>query len=218
MKSLIIKDLMFMKTIWVQWVFLFFGSLAISVAMGNYLAAICVLPLIILSSGVNTFQTDEFYNTESYTLSFPLSRKKIILSKYLFTLILLLIATYIGLIIYLLVALTIKPGFNGLNVDMIKYLVMLEASSLIVDALFYPIIYRFGCEKAKTILITAVVVLLGVVAILSYVINTYNMNVDFTGVLSFIQNYGVYVLVIAVTILMIISYFVSVLLYKRRDY
>ena len=75
MKGLIIKDLLFIKSTWKFLIIMFIGSLLISVALGNYLLAICVLPVMLLSSGINTFQTDEFYNTDSYILSFPLSRK-----------------------------------------------------------------------------------------------------------------------------------------------
>ena len=121
MKGLIIKDLLFIKSTWKNMIILFIGSLLISIALGNYLLAICTLPVMLLSSGITTFQTDEFYNTESYTLSYPLSRKEIILSKYLFTIILLLISSYIGLMIYYLVGITIHPGYNGLNIYMIKY-------------------------------------------------------------------------------------------------
>ena len=99
MKGLIIKDFLFLKSTWKNLIVIFIGSLLISVALGNYLLAITVLPVMLLSSGINTFQTDEFYNTESYTLSFPFSRKKIVLAKYLFTLLLLLLAAYIGLVI-----------------------------------------------------------------------------------------------------------------------
>ena len=140
MRGLIIKDILFIKNTWKNLLIIFIGSLLLSIALGNYLLAICSVPIILLTSGINTFQTDEFYNTDAYTLSYPLSRRKIVTSKYLFTLVMMLISTYIGLMIYASINVVINPGVRGLNTDMLKQLLMLEISSLLVDAIFYPII------------------------------------------------------------------------------
>ena len=218
MKGLIIKDLLFIKSTWKHLIIMFIGSLLISIAAGNYLLAVCVLPVMLLSSGINTFQTDEFYNTESYILSFPLSRKKIVLSKYLFTLLMLLISTYIGLVIYYLISIIIHPGFNGLNADMLKQFLMLEFSALFVDSIFYPVIYKFGCEKSRLVLLSILMLLLGIGAIASVYINTANIKIDFEKIVDFLQTYGVYTLGIFVAVCLTISYFLSIIFYKKKDY
>ena len=218
MKGLIIKDLLFLKSTWKNMIILFIGSLLISIALGNYLLTICTLPIMLLSSGINTFQTDEFYNTESYTLSYPLSRKQIVLSKYIFTLILLILSSYIGLMIYYLVGLIINPGYNGLNTDMLKYFFMMEAGALIVDSIFYPVIYKYGCEKSRLVLMSIVMLLLGIGSILSVYMNTVQINYDFAGLLNFIQTYGIQVLGVIVLIFLILSYILSIVFYKHKDY
>ena len=218
MKGLIIKDLLFIKSTWKNMIILFIGSLLISIALGNYLLAICTLPVMLLSSGITTFQTDEFYNTESYTISYPLSRKQIVLSKYLFTLIMLLISTYIGLMIYYIIHITINPGYYGLNMEMIKQFFMLEAGSLIVDSIFYPVIYKYGCEKSRLVLMSIVMLLLGIGAIASVYINTQDVYIDFAGVLHFVQTYGIYVLSTVVLVFMVLSYLLSIKFYKHKDY
>ena len=218
MKGLVIKDLLFIKSTWKFLIIMFIGSLLISIALGNYLLAICVLPVMLLSSGINTFQTDEFYNTDSYILSFPLSRKKIVLSKYIFTIIMLIISTYIGLTLYFLINLIIHPGFNGLNTDMIKTLLMFEFSAVFVNSVFYPVIYKFGCEKSRLVLLSIVMLLLGIVSIASVYINTQNVKIDFEWLVNTIQTYGVYILGVFDTICLVISYFLSILFYKKKDY
>ena len=197
---------------------IFIGSLMLSIALGNYLLSIIVLPIMLLTSGISTFQTDEFYNTESYTLSYPLTRKQIVLSKFLFTLVMLLISTYIGLMIYTLIYFIINPGYNGLNTSMIKELIMLEAASLIVDAIFYPIIYKYGCEKSRFVLMSIVMVLIGVFALLSIYINVFDNVINFESIILFIENYGLQVLSVVVVILVFVSYWLSNLFYKHKDY
>ena len=218
MRGLIIKDALTLKSTWKNLIVMLIGSLLISYALANYTLAIITVPMALLTSGMNTFQTDEFYNTESYTLSYPLSRKEIILSKYLFTIILLLISSYIGLMIYYLVGITIHPGYNGLNVYMIKYFFMLEAGALIVDSIFYPVIYKYGCEKSRLVLMSIVMLFLGIGAIASVYINTEHIQLDLAGALNFVQTYGIYIIGILVIIFMIISYILSNIFYKHKDY
>lgn len=218
MRGLIIKDLLFLKSSWKNLIVIFIGSLMLSIALGNYLLSIIVLPIMLLTSGISTFQTDEFYNTESYTLSYPLTRKQIVLSKFIFTLVMLIISTYIGLIIYTLIYFIINPGYNGLNTSMIKELLMLEAASLIVDAIFYPIIYKYGCEKSRFVLMSIVMVLIGVFALLSIYINVFDNVINFESIILFIENYGLQVLSVVVVILVFISYWLSNLFYKHKDF
>ena len=130
----------------------------------------------------------------------------------------LVIATWIGLIIYAIVALIIRPGFNGLNTDMIKYLIMLELASLIVDAVFYPVIYKFGCEKSRLVLMSIIMLLLGIAAIISAYINTHDIKIDLTNFVNFIQDNGVFAVAGITIVTLIISYFLSVKFYKKKDY
>lgn len=219
MRGLIIKDLLFVKNNYKTAFIMFIGSLLISIAWGNYLLAICVLPLMLLASCISTFQTDEFYNTESFTLTYPISRNKIVLSKYVFTILMTLISTYIGLVIYLLIYFIINPGYYGINVDMIKQLLMLECAALIVDAIFFPIIYKFGCEKSRIVLMSIVMFLLGIISIISVYINVISEKViNLEGIITFINRHGLPVLLILVIVFALISYLISLFIYKRKDY
>ena len=101
---------------------------------------------------------------------------------------------------------------------MIKQLLMLEFSAVFVNSVFYPVIYKFGCEKSRLVLLSIVMLLLGIVSIASVYINTQNVNLDFEFIVNTIQTYGVYVLGVFVSICLVISYFFSILFYKRKDY
>ncbi len=219
MRGLIVKDFLYLKNTWKNLVIAFIGSLLLSIALGNYLLAICVLPIMLLTSTINTFQTDEFYNTESYTLSYPLSRRKIVSSRFLYTLIMLFVAFFLGLVIYYLIYFIINPGYKGLNTDMIKYLIMLEAASLLVDSIFYPIIYKVGCEKSRLVLMSIVMLLIGIGSVLSVYINVFDNDfIDFVKILNFIQDNGIAVLCSIVSITTLISYELSILFYRHRDF
>lgn len=219
MRGLIIKDLLYVKNNYKTAFIMFIGSILISIALGNYLLSISILPLMLLASCISTFQTDEFYNTESFTLTYPISRNKIVLSKYIFTLLMTIISTYIGLVIYLLIFFIINPGYNGINVDMIKELLMLECAALIVDAIFFPIIYKFGCEKSRLVLMSIVMLLLGILSIVSVYINVISKTIiDLESIVIFINAHGLPILVVLVIVFMLSSYLLSTIIYKRRNY
>jgi ABC-type transport system involved in multi-copper enzyme maturation permease subunit len=219
MRGLIIKDLLYIKNNYKMTFLMFIGSILISIALGNYLLAVTIVPITLLASAVSTFQTDEFYNTDAYTLSYPLSRKKIVLSKYLFTILMTILSTYIGIVIYLLIYVIINPGYNGLNLDMLKYLIMLECATLIVNSIFFPIIYKVGCEKSRYVLMSIIMLILGILAVGSVYINVINVTkIDWEAILAFINQNGILILSILVIVLMIISYILSVKFYKSRDY
>jgi ABC-type transport system involved in multi-copper enzyme maturation permease subunit len=218
MRGLIIKDLLFLKSSWKNYLVIFIGSLLISIALGNYTLAVCILPLMILSSGINTFQTDEFYNTESYTLSYPLSRNKIVLSKYIFTIILLIISIFIGLIIYYLILYIGNPSIKALSHDVIKELLMLQAAALLVDSFFYPVIYKFGCEKSRLVLMSIVMGILGIGSIISVYMDFSKTSINIDAIVNYIQTNGLFILSWAVIICITLSYLLSILFYKKKDY
>ena len=147
MRGLIIKDALTLKSTWKNLVVMFIGSMLLSYALANYTLAIITVPMALLTSGMNTFQTDEFYNTLSYTLSGPYSRVKMISARYLYTLLMAVISFFVGAIIFTIINFTLNPIIDALNIDMLRFLLMLELAGLLVDAVFYPIIYKYGCEK-----------------------------------------------------------------------
>ena len=219
MRGLIIKDMMFFRTSWKSLLITFIGTLLLSIALGNYTLAVCVVPLYIMSSGINTFQTDEFYNTMTYTLSFPLTRKQIVLAKYIFTLVMALISIFIGAVIFTLIHIIIHPGYYGLNINMMYNLLLLEAAAIIVDSIFYPIIYKYGCEKSRLVLLSIVMLLLGIGSIISVSTNVFHaFKIDWEAIITFIRTYGVYIVSITAIVMYTISYFLSILFYKKRDF
>ena len=52
---------------------------------------------------------------------------------------------------------TYTISVDALNVDMLRFLLMLELAGLLVDAIFYPIIYKYGCEKARFVLLSIII-------------------------------------------------------------
>jgi ABC-type transport system involved in multi-copper enzyme maturation permease subunit len=219
MRGLIIKDALTLKSTWKNLVVMFIGSMLLSYALANYTLAIITVPMALLTSGMNTFQTDEFYNTLSYTLSGPYSRVKMISARYLYTLLMAVISFFVGTIIFTIINFTLNPIIDALNVDMLRFLLMLELAGLLVDAVFYPIIYKYGCEKARFVLLSIVMLLLGVAAVVSVSFNIFDMaKLDWESIIKWMESNGVLVLSSISLILFAISYSLSILFFNKRDF
>ena len=219
MRGLIIKDFLTLKSTWKNIIVMLIGSLLISYALGNYTLAIITVPMALLTSGMNTFQTDEFYNTISYTLSGPCSRAKMISARYLYTILMALISLLVGGIIFTLIHFIMNPIIDALNADMLKFLIMLELAGLLVDAVFYPIIYKYGCEKARFVLLSIVMLLLGIAAVVSVSFNIFDAaQLDWEGIIKWMEAHGVLILTIITTVLYALSYFLSLIFFKKRDF
>ena len=101
---------------------------------------------------------------------------------------------------------------------MLKTFGMLLFSSLFVNSVFYPVIYKYGCEKSRFVLMSIVMVLLGVVACASAYINTKHIELDYQGFVDFFQKYGIYTIGGFCVVAFIGSYLLSILFYRHKDY
>ena len=219
MRGLIIKDFLTLKSTWKNIIVMLIGSLLISYALGNYTLAIVTVPMALLTSGMNTFQTDEFYNTISYTLSGPCSRAKMISARYLYTLLMAVLSFLVGGIIFTLIHFIMHPMVDALNADMLRFLLMLELAGLMVDAIFYPIIYKYGCEKARFVLLSIVMLLIGIAAVVSVSFNIFDLiELDWESIINWMESHGVLVLTVITVVLYAISYFLSLIFLKKRDF
>ena len=219
MRGLIIKDFLTLKSTWKNIVVMLIGSLLLSYALGNYTLAIVTVPMALLTSGITTFQTDEFYNILSFTLSGPYSRTKIISARYLYTLIMAVVSFLIGGVIFALINFILHPSIMALNYSMLGFLIMLELAGLVVDAVFYPIIYKYGCEKARFVLLSIVMLLLGISAVVSVSFNIFDIvQLDWESIIKWIEAHGILVLSVFSSVSLLISYFLSILFFKKRDF
>lgn len=235
MWGLIVKDLLLLRKTMKNMIAIYIGTLLISIAFGNFFLSIAVIPLMIISVGMTAFQNDELNNQEMYTATYPLSRFKIVTARYLLTFLLIAISIYIGLVSYVFIDWCIIPLIqglvnngvnaleaikpeNGLNLFMIRQLAMIEASALFVYSIFYPVIYKYGCEKSKYVLMSIVMVALGVLSIISVYVNVIDPgSIDIPGIIAKIEEHGLLVISLLVMVTTAISYFLSIKFYKHKD-
>ncbi len=141
MFGLIIKDLLCLKK----------SAIKIAVLLGLYIVIFSSSDNIILLSAMiimistmlilNTFAYDELSKWDYYALSLPVTKKQIVLCKYLLTVLFDIMGISITLLLYL-----IK---RQLNTEAVLSVCVLAATALVMAAVILPLLYKFGTQKAR---------------------------------------------------------------------
>ncbi|HBG2460190.1 TPA: ABC-2 transporter permease, partial [Clostridioides difficile] len=151
MKGLILKDLLNLKGN-IKFILLFiimFGFMS-SLGDGNINNFIGVIIVLCTTMIVSTFSYDDLNKWDSYVLTMPINRNDIVLSKYLT----MLIFSFIGVLVSLIVSVTIGYFKNTLILNetlLINALIL--SISVCFGSLILPLIYKFGTERARLLMI-----------------------------------------------------------------
>lgn len=184
-----------------------FGVIFIPQAGGVSLIAVMVF--MMSSLVISTISMDDFVKWDKYALTLPLSRKDIVKSKYE----LLLLLSITGAVIGLVVTTAYNLVVNQASVeDMLMMGIMMVAISITLLGIVMPVIYKFGVEKARILMMACI--FLPIVLILGLVYAADN----FGNGLPEVSN----LLIIAITLVIsavvfLLSYFVSLRIYSKTD-
>ncbi|MDL2273996.1 ABC-2 transporter permease [Oscillospiraceae bacterium OttesenSCG-928-G22] len=217
MKGLILKDLYSMRQtlkmaaiIFVIWAVIFLPS-----GDGSFFLSCSVLMAAVVFLG--TFSYEEAAKWAKYALTLPISRKKLIFSKYMTFLLLLLAALLLGFVVTTIGDVILRGGISpGLYESMFTSMCI----GLLFGSIVLPLIYRFGIEKARIALIVVALVPTGVIALSNL---APGMLDTFFAKASALFGAGgplhvlLYALPLVVLLLYYLSYLLSVRLYAKVD-
>ena len=159
MLGLVVKDLLCLKKTALKMVVIL-GLYIVIFFSANNIAFLCAMIIMISTMLIlNTFAYDELSKWDYYALSLPVTKKQIVLGKYLLT----VLFDFIGILITLLLYLIKRQ----LNLEAALSICALAAIALIMAAILLPLLYKLGTQKARIWMImifllpTAAVIVLG---------------------------------------------------------
>lgn len=215
-KALLIKDVLELKTYKRSFLFLlvfysFFIFFQGKDESSMYIGTIMIM-MIFSMVPIATFGYDEKTNTSRYLNTLPLTKREMVLEKYLLTLICTVLGAFLGIIISALL-ITLSGG----NLPDIREILLFMMGGLvgisIVDGIQITSIYKYGIEKGRIMLYIMIVAIIGILSLLSYILPKDISLPDFN--ISFI------LIVIAFLIILFIIYFIfyklSYNIYKKKD-
>lgn len=212
MKGLILKDLLNLKGN-IKFILLFiimFGFMS-SLGDGNVNNFIGVIIVLCTTMIVSTFSYDDLNKWDSYVLTMPINRNDIVLSKYLT----MLIFSFIGVLVSLIVSVTIGYFKNTLILNetlLINALIL--SISVCFGSLILPLIYKFGTERARLLMILCFLVPTLALLVFKSILENISSPIS----IEIILNTLVYSLPFVAILLFVISYFISSKIYSKKKY
>lgn len=218
--GLITKDLLqlknYRKTLIVFILIFVFAGLAQETTKGVGFMITVMLILGFGMFGMATFNYDEQSKADGYILTFPVTKKEILLSKY----ILIIGSTIIGAIVGIIASYIIVFIINKQLPNIQDYINVALAGILgvgLIEAIQIPCVYKWGAEKGRIqmFIVAAIIILLagGLFAVAQNSI----INLATANILNIMNNFLPLILILATIIIYYISYKVSYRIYKKKE-
>lgn len=209
MLGLVKKDLLMIKGN-IRQVILFLVVFLVLAFQENNI--IVIVPVFVsMMVFITTFSYDEYNKWDAYAISLPVSRKNIVKAKYVASIILWVIALLVTVVI---------TGIMGLFEQNINYFEMFGMilgcvfSIVLLEAIMFPLIFKFGVEKGRIGLFVGV---FAIAALLGFIFTGIDLE-NATGFIEIFNKYYYILIPLAAVILLVISYFVSKKIYLKKEF
>ncbi len=159
MKGLLLKDIIGMKSFFKFFLIIVVVCTGFAIASknGDYSAGIATSISIFIGGmmGFTSFAYDTAYGWDQYVLTLPYTKKQIVLAKYVFSLLITGIGAGIGIAANLLL---VAFGVSQDDPFMVLVIGLLLCMVAIFISIMIPLMFRFGVEKARIIVIIIFIV------------------------------------------------------------
>lgn len=181
-----------------------------------------VIGIIVGMISLSTFSYDEMSKSNRYILTLPVTRKEIVLEKYILAIGATILGSLLGFVLTLLIGNMmnyVRPD-NVIDIN-IDTLLSTSIGGLfgvsVIQAIQIPSIFKWGAEKGRIqmFIVLFVVALIGAGG--GFLIKESGLSVDIEKLENTLKSFGWIILVILSFIIYFISYKVSYKIYKNKE-
>ena len=198
-----------------------FCGIAIIVTDAIYWGSV-VIGIIVGMISLSTFSYDEMSKSNKYILTLPVTRKEIVLDKY----VLAIGATILGGILGFIVTLLVGNVMNYLRPDNlidinIETLLATSVGGMfgisLIQSIQIPSIFKWGAEKGRIQMFIVLFVLVIIGAIAGFLLKQAGLSVDIEKLENILNNFGLVALILLSCLMYFISYKISYKIYKNKE-
>lgn len=212
LRGLLIKDLLILKKAFLIGLvmIIFYGILGIESDDASYLGGYFLLFFSIFT--ISSFGFDEQAKWTPYALTITMNRAKLVQSKYLLALIMIVLG-FLCSILITIPQLAIKSGTFGITISPVTWAALYI--SLLFNFILLPVLFKLGSENSRMIILalcalpTIVIILLGKNNLLPSISKE---------MIETIIRYLPYIGVISIILFGLLSYFISLKIVKKKDF
>ena len=181
-----------------------------------------VIGIIVGMISLSTFSYDEMSKSNKYILTLPVTRKEIVLEKY----VLAIGATILGGLLGFIVTLLVGNVMNYLRPDNlidinIETLLATSVGGMfgisLIQSIQIPSIFKWGAEKGRIQMFIVLFVLVIIGAIAGFLLKQAGLSVDIEKLEIILNNFGLVALVLLSCLMYFISYKISYKIYKNKE-
>ena len=223
MKGLIKKDLFNLASYKSTLIFLIIFCGIALFGTGSLSFASLLIGAIVGMISLSTFNYDESSKAEKYILSLPVTKKEIVLSKY----ILAILSAVFGCVLGMLLSILVVPFLNMIRPEAN---LTLSFSSLLIGAiggLFgisviqsiqIPCIYKWGAERGRIQMFLLLFLVIALVVGGVFLLNHFSFQISMAEVEQFMNFFGIPLLLALTVFMYYISYRISYRLMLKKDH
>ena len=181
-----------------------------------------VIGIIVGMISLSTFSYDEMAKSNRYILTLPVTRKEIVLEKYILAIGATILGSLLGFVLTLLIG-NIMNYVRPDNVIDINIDTLLSTSIgglfgvSLIQAIQIPSIFKWGAEKGRIQMFIVLFVIALIGAGVGFLIKESGLSVDIEKLENTLKSFGWIILVILSFIIYFISYKVSYKIYKNKE-
>ncbi len=223
MKGLIKKDLFNLASYKSTLIFLIIFCGIALFGTGSLSFASLLIGAVVGMISLSTFNYDESSKAEKYILSLPVTKKEIVLSKY----ILAILSAVFGCVLGMLLSILVVPFLNMIRPEAN---LTLSFSSLLIGAiggLFgisliqsiqIPCIYKWGAERGRIQMFLLLFLVIALVVGGVFLLNHFSLQISMAEVEQFMNFFGIPLLLGLTVFMYYISYRISYRLMLKKDH
>lgn len=221
MKGLLIKDILNLKNYMKQLIFIFIFFSAYGIFMKNGIFVEAMISMMLSMQVITAMSYDDYAKWDKYALTMNINRKDMVLSKYVFFIMLIIIGTIIGMILSLFI--NIISDLNvGIGEILMPYIIipsiLVFSIFLILFSIILPIVFKNGVEKARMIMIAVFFIPAILAFLVVKIAEKYNIPVPDENTLNLLSKIGPIALVVLAVIACFISYKISLKIYSKKEF
>lgn len=216
MKGLIIKDILNLRNYMKQLILVFIFFVAYGIFLKNGVFVGSMITLMLSMQVITTMSYDEYAKWDKYALIMNINRKDIVLSKYVFFIMSIIIGIVVGIISSSLINI-ISDSNVGID-EILVTSIMVPCIFAILFCIIIPIVFKIGVEKARVVMMA----IFFTPTILGFIIfkmaEKANIPMPDEATLELIFKFGLIGLIVLTVVFIFISYKISLSIYNKKEF
>lgn len=216
MKGLLIKDILNMKNYMKQLVLVLIFFIAYGIFLKNGTFVGTMITLMLSMQVITTMSYDEYAKWDKYALTMNINRKDIIISKYIFFTISIIIGIVVGITTSIAINQIAKLD-TGMN-EIIVTSIVVPCVFAILFSIIIPVVFKTGVEKGRIVMMLILFIPAILVGAIVKISEKANITMLSPSNLEILMKFGVLGLVLLTILAVFISYKVSLSIYNKKEF